>query len=451
MTDDVKQTIALLGDIMMTRSVSVFREPEYLKMRDMLNAADAVFANFESCVHPYLDDPHQQRNEGGSYVTTEPHLLHDLKWLGVNMVAAGSGHADDYGVKGMFDTMRYLDEAGIVHAGIGRHLAEARAPAYLETATGRIALVATTGQYKGSSRAGDQRYDTLGHPGVNGFRHKQIYEVDAATLGELREIGQRIGWEMEVERRRSQGDPGTGKSNADSYNFLGKTFRLGNRFAIKTEPNALDLRENVRQVKHARKMADRVIASFHGHEQGGETLMTAKRRTDVEDIADYTLEYGRRCIEAGADIFVAHGPQAPMAVEVYQGKALLHGVGTFIFQIELMKYLPAEAYERYGLEERATPADFIETRYQNGTRGHAGDPLQWEQAFAVCDFVGERLTEIRIHPIDLGHKRPRTQRGRPVPAQGETARRILERIKRLSAKYGTKVEIRDGIGVVKVG
>src|SRR5437764_12564314 len=307
MSGDTKQTIALLGDIMMTRSVSVFREPEYLRMREMLNAADVVFANFESCAHPYLDDPHQQRNEGGSYVTTEPALLKDLKWFGVNMVACGSGHADDYGVKGMFDTMRYLDDAGIVHAGLGRHLAEARAPAYLDTATGRIALVATTGQFKGSSRAGDQRYDTLGHPGVNGFRHKQIYEVDAATLAQLREIGQRIGWEAEVERRRNQGDPGKNKAT-DSYNFLGRTFRLGNRFAIKTEPNPIDIRENIRQVKAARSLADRVIASFHGHEQGGDTLLTAKRRTDVDDIADYTLEYGRRCIKAGADIFIAPGP-----------------------------------------------------------------------------------------------------------------------------------------------
>jgi len=449
MADDTRQTIALLGDIMMTRSISVFREPEYLKMRDMLNAADAVFANFESCAHPYLDDPHQQRLEGGSYVTTEPSLLKDLKWLGVNIVACGSGHADDYGVKGIFDTMRYLDAAGIVHAGTGRHLAEARAPAYLETAAARIALVATSSQFRGSARAGDQRYDTLGHPGVNGFRHKQIYEVDAATLTELREIGKRIGWEAELERRRNQGDPDK-KTATDSYNFLGKTFRLGNKFAIKTEPNPVDLRENIRQVKAARSMADRVIASFHGHEQGGNTLFTAKRRSDIEDIADFTLEYGRRCIEAGADIFVAHGPQSPMAVEVYDGKALLHGVGTFIFQIELMKYMPAEAYERYGLDERATPADFIEARYQGGTKGHAGDPLQWEQAFAICDFVGDRLAEIRIHPIDLGHKRPRTQRGRPMPARGEIADRILKRIQRLSAKYGTKVEIRDGIGVVTV-
>ena len=44
---------------------------------------------------------------------------------------------------------------------------------------------------------------------------------------------------------------------------------------------------------------------------------------------------------------------------------MLHGVGTFIFQIETMKYLPAEAYERYDLGERATPGDFIEARVDN--------------------------------------------------------------------------------------
>jgi hypothetical protein len=37
-----------------------------------------------------------------------------------------------------------------------------------------------------------------------------------------------------------------------------------------------------------------------------------------------------------------------------------------------------------------------------------------------------------------------------MPAQGEMADRILNRIQRLSAKYGTKVDITNGIGVVKV-
>jgi len=444
----MKQTIALLGDIMMTRSVSVYREPEYLKMRDMLNAADIVFANFEANAHPYLEDAQQQRNGGGSYVTTEPYLLADLKWLGINMVASGSGHADDYGVKGIFDTMRYLDEAGIAHAGSGRHLAEARAPAFIDTASGRVALVATSAQFRGSARAGDQRYDTLGHPGVNGFRHKEIFEVDAATLAQLREIGERIGWEAERRRRHYQGDEGAAEKEG-VYDFLGKTFRLGKEFAIKTEGSKSDLAENLRQIRYARGMADRVVASFHGHELGGPTLFTAKRRTDVEDIADFAIDYGRKAIEAGADIFVAHGPQAPMAVEIYKGRPLLHGIGTFIFQIETMKYLPAEAYERYGLDDRATPGDFIDTRYAGGSRGHAGDPLQWEQTFAVCDFAGDELAEIRIYPIDLGHQRPRSQRGRPVPASGAVAERILQRVQKFSAKYGTRVEIRDGVGVVR--
>jgi hypothetical protein len=39
--------------------------------------------------------------------------------------------------------------------------------------------------------------------------------------------------------------------------------------------------------------------------------------------------------------------------------------------------------------------------------------------------------------------------GRPLMADKENAVRILERIQRLSAKYGTRIEIEDGVGVLK--
>src|SRR3954468_7108927 len=181
-TDSYFQSIALLGDCMVSRALEVYKEPDYLKIRDILTSTDAVFANFESCCHPHLEDPFAQRQGGGSYSTTEPKHLEGLKWLGVNMVASGSSHADEYGTKGILDTLRYLDEAGIVHAGSGRHLAEARSPAYLDRANGRIGLVAATAQFHPSFRAGDQRADTLGWPGVNGVRHKDIYTVDQQTL-----------------------------------------------------------------------------------------------------------------------------------------------------------------------------------------------------------------------------------------------------------------------------
>jgi hypothetical protein len=100
---------------------------------------------------------------------------------------------------------------------------------------------------------------------------------------------------------------------------------------------------------------------------------------------------------------------------------MLHGVGTFVFQIETMKYLPAEAYQRYGLDDRATPADFIAARYQDDTLGHAADSAQWEQMFAVCEFSGDDLAGLRLYPIDLGHQRPHGPR--PSDAGGPGSRR----------------------------
>jgi len=441
-------TIALTGDSMVTRSLSVFAEEPYLRMRDILKSADVVFTNFEANAHPYLDDPHAQRDGGGTYVTTEPRLLADLKWMGVNLVACGSSHADDYGPKGILDTLRYLDEAGIAHAGSGRHLAEARAPAYLETAQGRVALLAATSQYRPGTKAGDQRYDTLGYPGVNGVRHKVVYGIDRPMLDELRKIGAAIGWDAAVDRRRFQGDPQPKRSD-DSYNFLGRTFKVG-QAGETTFVNEEDLAENLRQVRNARAFADKVIVSLHCHDLGGPSLLTAKRRTEIDDLADFAIDFGRRSIDAGADIFVCHGPQVPMAVELYKGKPMLHGIGTFVFQVETMKYLPAEAYQRYGLDDRATPADFIAARYQDDTLGHAADPVQWEQMFAMCEFAGDDLTDLRLYPIDLGHQRPRTGRGRPMLADRTIAARVLARVERLSAKYGTRIERRDGIGVVRV-
>ena len=53
-------------------------------------------------------------------MTTEPKLLEDLKWLGINMVSCANNHAFDYGEGGVLANIRHLDEAGIVHAGTGK-------------------------------------------------------------------------------------------------------------------------------------------------------------------------------------------------------------------------------------------------------------------------------------------------------------------------------------------
>ncbi|MFI5268596.1 MAG: CapA family protein, partial [Chloroflexota bacterium] len=328
--------------------MAVFREEPYLKLRQLLHQADARFCNLEASVHRYLDSPHAQRPGGGTYMTTEPPLLDDLKWLGVNMLSCGSSHADDYGWQGVMETIDHLDNAGIVHAGSGRNLAESRAPSFLDTPRGRIALHAANTQFNPGGRAGEQRRDTLGHPGVNGIRHYQYYELDRPLFEDLKRIGRAIGLDAAEERARNLGEAKHTQPE-DRYEFLGQRFMAGEKPAIHSYAGGSDIQENMRQIGAARAMADRVVASLHNHEQGGPTFLTAAKRSEVEDPADFAIDYAHRAIEAGADVFAGHGPQVPLAVELYKGKPVFHGLGTFIFQLETLRYLPEEAYERYGL------------------------------------------------------------------------------------------------------
>jgi poly-gamma-glutamate capsule biosynthesis protein CapA/YwtB (metallophosphatase superfamily) len=73
-------------------------------------------------------------------------------------------------------------------------------------------------------------------------------------------------------------------------------------------------------VRNARAFADKVIVSLHCHDFGGPTLLSAKRRSEIDGLADYAIDFGRRSIDAGADIFVCHGPQVPMAAKGLENK-----------------------------------------------------------------------------------------------------------------------------------
>ena len=78
------------------------------------------------------------------------------------------------------------------------------------------------------------------------------------------------------------------------------------------------------------------------------------------------------------------------------------------------------------------------------------DPEIWEAVVAMPKFRGERLTEVALYPITLGHGKARSVRGRPMFAEGPLGQKILGDLVKLSAVYGTKVTIRNGIGFVEI-
>jgi poly-gamma-glutamate synthesis protein (capsule biosynthesis protein) len=443
-------TIALAGDTMLTRKLTPFKEERFLKLREILRGADASFANLEGTVHTW--DEGTPGITQGTFMTTEPHLLDDLKWLGINLVCCANNHAFDYGEDGVLANLKHLDAAGLVHAGTGKNLAAARAPGYLDTPNGRVALVAATAAFRPWNQAGEQRPDLRGRPGINPFGFQTTYSVDVKAFEQLQRINHSLGFEKSNERARKHfySDKEIGAAKSTELSLLGNRYVLGEGFSIATEANQRDVADNLRWISEARRQADWVVVSVHCHEFGGPTLLTAGSRAELEETADFVTKFAHQAIDAGADIFVSHGPHFPLGIEIYKGRAILYSVGNLIFQNETVGFFPADAYERFDLDLKATPSDFLDARTNGGKKGHPSDPAYWENMFAVCEFTNRKLKEIRVHPIDQGFGRPRPQRGRPVLAEGEIVNRVIERVTRLSQRYDTKVLNRDGVGVIEL-
>src|SRR5512133_3069352 len=123
-------TFALAGDSIITRKLSVYHEPAFLKVIDIVRNADASLTNLEMLFHDY--EPYPMNESGGTYMRADPALANDLVWAGFDMVSRANNHTGDYGVLGMRLTTQYVAKAGLVQAGVGDSLTEAREPRYLD-------------------------------------------------------------------------------------------------------------------------------------------------------------------------------------------------------------------------------------------------------------------------------------------------------------------------------
>jgi poly-gamma-glutamate capsule biosynthesis protein CapA/YwtB (metallophosphatase superfamily) len=442
--------IALAGDTMLTRKLTPFKEERFMALREVLRGADAAFANLEGTVHTW--DEGTPGITQGTFMTTEPKLLEDLKWFGINMVSCANNHAFDYGEGGVLANIKHLDDAGLVHAGTGRNLAEARAPGYLDTPNGRVALIATTATFRQWNQAGEQRPDLRGRPGINPLGFDTTHHVDPAAFEQLQRISRELGFEKSHERARKHfySDKEIPDAKSAELSLMGHRYVRGEGFSIATRASERDLEDNLRWLREARRQADWVVVSVHCHEFGGATLLTAASRAELEEPADFVIDFAHQAIDAGADIVVGHGPHFPLGIEIYKERPILYSVGNLVFQNETVGFFPADAYERFDLDLKATPSDFLDARTSGGKKGHPSDPAYWENMFAVCEFGKGRLKEIRIYPIDQGFGRPRPQRGRPTLADGEVAQRVIARVVLLSRRYGIHVTNRDGVGVIEL-
>jgi poly-gamma-glutamate capsule biosynthesis protein CapA/YwtB (metallophosphatase superfamily) len=433
--------IALGGDVMLTRRVSRNRDTEFLRLVDVLRAADVTFANLETCVRWW--DEGSPSITTGTPMTTTPDLLDELKWLGIDMVSCANNHVYDYGEIGALANLRHMREAGIPQAGCGRNLYEARLPAFHDSACGRVGLIAMTSTFRPWNAASASRGEVPGRPGVNPLRHKLVHRVDQSCFDALMRMSRELGLVKESERAKSHSyaDKEVTVASDRSLSLFGQTIQCGSEFTSETEVPEKELKAHLASISEARRQCDFLIVSLHTHEFSARSLKTESLKVNLSEPADFIRQMAHAAIDAGADVVAGHGSHTALGIELYRGKPIFYSLGGLLFQNETLPYLPAETYERFDLGAEATPADLFDARTKNDTKSFPAHAGYWECFVPVCRFGDKGLERIQIIPTDLGFGLPRHHRGLATWAQGEVADKILRRLSALSAAFGTKLTI----------
>lgn len=421
-------SLAAVGDAIITRRIAPFEtdaDPRFKRMAEVIRAADAGFLNLEISLFRLSEfEGWPEVENGGNWELGPPEAATDLKTMGFDLFNRANNHTTDYGVEGMRMTNVLLDEIGIVHSGSGMTLGQASRPGYFETPKGRIALVGFATTFTPMSRAGEARDDVKGRPGLNALRIERKYEVDETTRASLARFARAVGVNVPED------------SNAP-FRLFGNVIEPGPGVRVVETLNKRDEERILREIRNAAVLADYVIVNSHSHEPGNDAVAPP----------GWLPDFVKKCLDAGASTYIVHGPHQLRGIEIYKGKPIFYSLGNFVFQNETIDPMPADHYELFNLPPTALAADLYDARFKGGTSGFPSSPVWYESVVAVPIFKGREVTEIRLYPIDLGQKSPRSQRGTPRMADEATGRRIIERVAKLSAGRGVTIRYENGIGI----
>ena len=239
-------------------------------VRDEFGAADFVFCNLECCLFQ-TPGGHGPENEG---FFADPGVAGEaLSSAGVH--AVGVANNVNYGETAITASITRLDRLGIAHTGAGANRAAARAPVILERNGLRVGFLQRSSVYWPTNHeAGDNA------AGIAVIRGHTAYQIPMHS----------------------------GRPPAN---------RPGLPPQILTWADKQYLQWFAEDIAALRERADIVAASCHWG-VGREVLQ-------------YMTEIGHAAIDAGADIVVGHGPHYSLPVELYRGRPIFYGLGSFSF------------------------------------------------------------------------------------------------------------------------
>ena len=425
------------GDMLIQRLISTEYEG-FNGVRDYIHRGDVRFFNFESII--YREGIWGNQFNGGSFHNSDKRTLKIAAEYGFNMMTFANNHTFDWGYGGLISTLDALKETDFIHSGVGMNLDEAAAPAYLDTPTGRVALISMTSSFCNvAAIAGKQSRRTPGRPGVNALRTNRYLEVTKEQFDMLNEISEVSGVNANIAISRAEGYTSL-KENDTTVELGGHiNFVLGDKTKYHIDLNETDMKRLEKAITEAKAQADYILISIHNHDVSG----NAK-----ENPADCLVEFAHRCIDMGAHAVLGHGPHLLRPLEIYKNRPIFYSLGDFMLHNESVTFAPEDMYEKYGLTSDDPICEIYRKRSRDYTVGLLTDRRMMEAVIPYFEMEDGELTHLELLPIELGFGEPRYRLGNPRIC---TDRGILERYAEMSAPYGTKMKINDeGIAVVEL-
>jgi poly-gamma-glutamate synthesis protein (capsule biosynthesis protein) len=280
--------VALVGDLFLTRELAPL-DAGGNAVAEVLRGADASFANLENGLST-LGSAGLGGFRHGPALRGHPSLVQELVGLKLSGVSLANNHTGNFGRDALVETLETLDKAGLAHAGAGRNLEEAFAPAILTARGRRIAFLSLYSYY---------------------------YNFEAADTAEATRPG--------IARSRAYDVVLHVPSAYDTVKRDEAPYRIDprpNPAQTVMAPLHEDVERMAAAIRRARARADFVILSVHIH----------WGRHGRHDLPVQQQALAHAAIDAGADVFVGHGPHILRGIEVYRDRPILYSLANFMLQ-----------------------------------------------------------------------------------------------------------------------
>ncbi|MEW1649061.1 CapA family protein [Streptomyces sp. NPDC091219] len=300
-------TVIATGELMLCMDDDP--KPYFAPTAPHLGAADLVIGHLE-----FMHTRNPQPAWDNRLPAPDPDKLRGLTAGHFTAVSLAGNPAYTYGPPGISDTVSWLDEHGIAHAGAGMNIGEAAQPAILERNGARFGLLS---------------YDCVG------------VEANAAT------------------------ETKPGVAYVDVITHYEPSRLPAGPPQIYTWPEPWSLAAMSEEIATLREQCDVVMVALHiGHAHFGSV------RHEFH-LHDYEKAVARAAVDAGADIVLGNHAHVLKGVEFYRGKPIFYCLGNFVTAFPWGSHYVFRRQElttrmRSRLRERpGSAADQIDESYPN--------------------------------------------------------------------------------------